>query len=249
MSRRCEPRVIYATRFAERRRRCRRRGRGVVGRSLDPATPLQAPAAASAPPAPAAPRARSLRDADRDRSRSARGHRRPADSERCARAGREGSARGALHRSCARRRAGASRAAYAPGSRRSTATARIVARQAVPRAVADRSGLGADRRRGGFGHRTGRRFRRQLGAVLRDGAELTRGRACSAIPYYGGNANFVGWDLISYPGVRTMVTAADQQALETGQLKPNHKSAYDFESFNKATAQQPIRTRRATHGD
>ena len=33
-------------------------------------------------------------------------------------------------------------------------------------------------------------------------------------PYYGGNANFVGWDLIQYPGVRTMVTAADQQALE-----------------------------------
>ena len=31
-------------------------------------------------------------------------------------------------------------------------------------------------------------------------------------PYYGGNANFVGWDLIGYPGVRTMVTAADQQA-------------------------------------
>ena len=33
-------------------------------------------------------------------------------------------------------------------------------------------------------------------------------------PYYGGNANFVGWDLIGYPGVRTMVTAADQQLLE-----------------------------------
>jgi hypothetical protein len=32
-----------------------------------------------------------------------------------------------------------------------------------------------------------------------------------------------------------MVTAADQQAMEKGQLKPNHKSAYDFESFNKAT--------------
>jgi gluconate 2-dehydrogenase gamma chain len=54
-------------------------------------------------------------------------------------------------------------------------------------------------------------------------------------PYYGGNANFIGWDLIRYPGVRTGVTAADQQAMEKGQLKPNHKSAYDFESFNKAT--------------
>ncbi len=55
-------------------------------------------------------------------------------------------------------------------------------------------------------------------------------------PYYGGNANFVGWDLIGYPGVRTMVTATDQRSLEAGQMKPNHRSAYDFETFNKATA-------------
>jgi len=58
-----------------------------------------------------------------------------------------------------------------------------------------------------------------------------------ADPYYGGNANFVGWDLINYPGVRTSVTSADQLAMERGQLKPNHKSAYDFGGFNKATAQ------------
>lgn len=55
-------------------------------------------------------------------------------------------------------------------------------------------------------------------------------------PYYGGNANFAGWDLIGYPGVRTMVTAADQQRLEKNQLPPNHRSAYDFDGFNKATA-------------
>jgi gluconate 2-dehydrogenase gamma chain len=54
-------------------------------------------------------------------------------------------------------------------------------------------------------------------------------------PYYGGNASFVGWELLGYPGVRTNVTAADQQALEKGQLKPNHRSAYDYEAFNKAT--------------
>ena len=33
-------------------------------------------------------------------------------------------------------------------------------------------------------------------------------------PYYGGNANFVGWDLIGYPGVRTSVSrqrAADER--------------------------------------
>jgi gluconate 2-dehydrogenase gamma chain len=53
-------------------------------------------------------------------------------------------------------------------------------------------------------------------------------------PYYGGNANFVGWDLLGYPGVRTMVSAADQKQLEAGALKPNHKSAYDYDAFTKA---------------
>jgi len=56
-------------------------------------------------------------------------------------------------------------------------------------------------------------------------------------PYYGGNANFVGWDMLGYPGIRTMVTGAEQQRLEQHDLKPNHKSAYDYESFTKATAQ------------
>lgn len=55
-------------------------------------------------------------------------------------------------------------------------------------------------------------------------------------PYYGGNANYVGWDLLGYPGVRTSVTAAEQQLLEKGALEPNHRSAYDNEMFNKATA-------------
>lgn len=55
-------------------------------------------------------------------------------------------------------------------------------------------------------------------------------------PFYGGNVNFAGWDLLGYPGVRTMVTAADQQAYEAGRLKPNHRSAYDNEGFAKATA-------------
>jgi gluconate 2-dehydrogenase gamma chain len=53
-------------------------------------------------------------------------------------------------------------------------------------------------------------------------------------PYYGGNANFIGWDLIGYPGIRTMVTAADQKSLEEHALKPNHKSAYDYQNFTKA---------------
>ena len=54
-------------------------------------------------------------------------------------------------------------------------------------------------------------------------------------PYYGGNTNFVGWDLIGYPGVRTMVSGEDQKRLEGNQLKPNHKSAYEYEAFVKAT--------------
>jgi gluconate 2-dehydrogenase gamma chain len=69
-------------------------------------------------------------------------------------------------------------------------------------------------------------------------------------PYYGGNANFAGWDLLGYPGVRTMVTAADQKALEANQLKPNHKSAYDYETFNKATAQRDLHAHEdLAHGD
>ncbi len=53
-------------------------------------------------------------------------------------------------------------------------------------------------------------------------------------PYYGGNANFVGWDMIGYPGVRTNVSAEDQRL--GVKLTPNHKSAYDTEMFNKAQA-------------
>ena len=52
-------------------------------------------------------------------------------------------------------------------------------------------------------------------------------------PSYGGNAGFVGWDLIGYPGVRTVVTA-DEQRLGAG-AKPNHKSAYDYTMFTKAS--------------
>jgi gluconate 2-dehydrogenase gamma chain len=53
-------------------------------------------------------------------------------------------------------------------------------------------------------------------------------------PFYGGNADFVGWDLLGYPGVRTIVTAGEQRMGIT--LTPNHKSAYDYGMFNKATA-------------
>jgi gluconate 2-dehydrogenase gamma chain len=53
-------------------------------------------------------------------------------------------------------------------------------------------------------------------------------------PFYGGNANFVGWDLLGYPGVRTQVSP-DQQRIGI-ELAPNHKSAYDYEMFTKTSA-------------
>jgi len=48
-------------------------------------------------------------------------------------------------------------------------------------------------------------------------------------PYYGGNANFVGWDLIGYPGIR-MAVSEDEQRIKT---RPTaiRKSAYDDEMF------------------
>jgi len=48
-------------------------------------------------------------------------------------------------------------------------------------------------------------------------------------PAYGGNANFVGWDLIGYPGVRLNVTAADQRM--GAPAKPIRRSAYDYAMF------------------
>jgi len=50
-------------------------------------------------------------------------------------------------------------------------------------------------------------------------------------PYYGGNANFAGWDLIAYPGVRTIATV-DEQRLGAD-VQRNHKSAYDYDMFTK----------------
>ena len=63
-------------------------------------------------------------------------------------------------------------------------------------------------------------------------AHTIQGTFCD--PFYGGNANFVGWDLIGYPGVRTNVSVEDQRL--GVKLTPNHKSAYDTEMFTKATA-------------
>jgi gluconate 2-dehydrogenase gamma chain len=50
-------------------------------------------------------------------------------------------------------------------------------------------------------------------------------------PFYGGNYNCAGWDLIKYPGVRSVVPAEYQQW--GVDLKPNHLSAYDNDMFRK----------------
>jgi gluconate 2-dehydrogenase gamma chain len=49
-------------------------------------------------------------------------------------------------------------------------------------------------------------------------------------PFYGGNRNFAGWDLIGYPGVRLAVTA-EQQNL-AAKAAPTHMSAYDYTMFS-----------------
>jgi gluconate 2-dehydrogenase gamma chain len=43
-------------------------------------------------------------------------------------------------------------------------------------------------------------------------------------PYYGGNKNFAGWDLIKYPGPR-LATSADDQKMGVD-IKPYRHSAY-----------------------
>ena len=58
-------------------------------------------------------------------------------------------------------------------------------------------------------------------------AHTIQGTFCD--PAYGGNANFVGWDLIGYPGVRLNVTPADQRMATPP--KPIRRSAYDYAMF------------------
>jgi gluconate 2-dehydrogenase gamma chain len=68
-------------------------------------------------------------------------------------------------------------------------------------------------------------------------------------PQYGGNADFVGWDLIRYPGLRLRVTDEEQRMLEAEALEPARRSAYDFGQFQAQPAErtqsqaQPSQTR------
>ena len=50
-------------------------------------------------------------------------------------------------------------------------------------------------------------------------------------PYYGGNANFAGWNLVGYPGIRMGVSAVDQRmSAKPGRVR---QSAYDDPMFSR----------------
>jgi gluconate 2-dehydrogenase gamma chain len=54
-------------------------------------------------------------------------------------------------------------------------------------------------------------------------------------PHYGGNRDFIGWELIGYPGLRLAVTAEQQRM--NADLEPLQASAYDHAQFDAHTTQ------------
>jgi gluconate 2-dehydrogenase gamma chain len=52
-------------------------------------------------------------------------------------------------------------------------------------------------------------------------------------PHYGGNRDYIGWELLGYPGLRLAVTA-EQQRMNAA-LEPNLGSAYDSAMFDAHT--------------
>ena len=50
-------------------------------------------------------------------------------------------------------------------------------------------------------------------------------------PYYGGNRDFIGWDLLGYPGVRAIATPDDVS--QGSRLAPSRQSAYDMPTHLK----------------
>ena len=69
-------------------------------------------------------------------------------------------------------------------------------------------------------------------------------------PYYGGNANFVGWDLIGYPGVRLAVTA-DEQRLDASPDAHAHVGVRlrDVHEDGRRARRLVQAIREAMHGD
>jgi gluconate 2-dehydrogenase gamma chain len=49
-------------------------------------------------------------------------------------------------------------------------------------------------------------------------------------PYHGGNADYVGWDMIGYPGIRMVVEESDQRLAKPATVRA---SAYDDDTFVK----------------
>jgi gluconate 2-dehydrogenase gamma chain len=49
-------------------------------------------------------------------------------------------------------------------------------------------------------------------------------------PHYGGNQNFIGWNLVGYPGIHLAVTA-EQQRMDAV-VEPLRRSAYDLGAFD-----------------
>ena len=80
-------------------------------------------------------------------------------------------------------------------------------------------------------HGSAGRIRRQRG-LLRDGPLAHHPGRPFSDPAYGGNEDFVGWELIGYPGVRTAVTPE----LQRMDVAPpaRHVSAYDYPAFAAA---------------
>ena len=50
-------------------------------------------------------------------------------------------------------------------------------------------------------------------------------------PYYGGNRDYIGWDMLGYPGVRMGASPDDVRNEEN--LAPSRQSAYDLPHFTK----------------
>ena len=173
-------------------------------------------------------RSGSVRDADRGRGGDARGHRRAADPDRCATA------------RARRRRA-----------RRTTSTARSAARWRRPaRPIAAGSPPWTPTRAPRKGASFAQLSAADQDAVLRDmetqrrrpasrrRVDLLQPRARRTLqgtfgdPYYGGNANFVGWDLLGYPG-RPSRRHRRASSGSTPTPAPTHMSAYDYTMFSK----------------
>ena len=66
-------------------------------------------------------------------------------------------------------------------------------------------------------------------------------------PYYGGNAGFVGWDLLGYPGLRLAVSASDQRL--DANLTPVRASAYDLGMFTPRPSRAGLIRLIRHHGD